>query len=55
MRSLHRYFLLAGCLLSMVSGVGAQTELTVYTAVEPELLCVYKYYFFGKQPQININ
>lgn len=54
MRSLHRYFLLAGCLLSMVSGVGAQTELTVYTAVEPELLSVYKDAFEAKHPDIQI-
>lgn len=54
MRSLHRYFLLAGCLLSMVSGVGAQTELTVYTAVEPELLSVYKDAFEAKHHDIQI-
>ena len=41
MRVLRHSLLLATCLMGLISEASAQTALTVYTAVEPELLPVY--------------
>lgn len=54
MRVLRHNLLLATCLMGLISEASAQTALTVYTAVEPELLPVYKEAFEAKHPDIEI-